>query len=198
MSEEISKTKKKKFVLSDWEKYDSNPFVEQAIDQIQGHVVKKYRNATNTGEKAVLQAFDGNTGEVLGHTSFVRQIEVDEDQFTKIYLNNFSAFFGIKEAGIRVFGYIMTRMVPGQDLVIFLMNEAVEYTGYKSKNSIWRGLGELVENKIIARGPSESLYYINPMVVFNGNRVTFAKTYIKKKKQLNNPNQKSLDFPSDT
>ncbi|MFS2435331.1 hypothetical protein AAH124_20465, partial [Phocaeicola vulgatus] len=34
---------------------------------------------------------------------------------------------------------------------------------------------------IIARGPADNLWFINPLIVFNGDRVTFAKTYVRKK-----------------
>ena len=35
--------------------------------------------------------------------------------------------------------------------------------------------------------------FINPLVIFNGDRVTFAKTYIKKVKKLEiNPNQMDI------
>ena len=188
-----AKRKKKQFTLSDHPTHTSNPFLDQALEEIQGNAVKRYRSSTNTGEKAILKATD-DEGNVLGHTRFVRQIEVDEAQFAKVYLNNFSAFYGLKEAGLRVFGYFMEKMMqsPNQDMLIFLMDEALEHTRYTSKNSIWRGLGELVDNDILARGPADTLYYINPMVVFNGNRITFAKTYVKKKKKLENPNQYKL------
>ncbi|MCD8450438.1 RepA protein, partial [Tenacibaculum dicentrarchi] len=73
-----------------------NPFLEDAVEQINSKIVKKYKTATKTGEKAILKAIDENTGEILGHTQFIRQIEVDEEQFTKIYLSNFSAFFDLK------------------------------------------------------------------------------------------------------
>lgn len=185
--------RKKQFTLSDHPTHTSNPFLNQALEEIQGNIVKKYRSSSNDGEKAILRATD-DEGNVLGHTRFVRQIEVDEAQFAKIYLNNFSAFYGLREAGLRVFGYFLDKMMalPNQDMLIFLMDEALEHTRYTSKNSIWRGLGELVDNNIIARGPADTLYYINPMVVFNGNRITFAKTYVKKKKKLEDPNQLKL------
>ena len=78
--------------LNEFQKNAENPFLKQAIEQVQESVVKKYKTATKTDQKAILQAFDPSTGEVLGHTQFVRQIEVDEEQFAKIYLSNFSAF----------------------------------------------------------------------------------------------------------
>jgi hypothetical protein len=131
----------------------------------------------------------------MGHTSFVRQIEVDEQQFTKIYLSNFSAFFDLKSQAIKVFGYIMTKLVPKQDMFIFLMDDCLEYTGYKGESSVFIGLGSLVEAGIIARGPADNLYFINPMIAFNGDRVTFAKTYVKKQKEkIKNENQIVLDL----
>jgi len=168
--------------LSLYEKYDKNPFVEKAIEKVNGHLVKKYKTASKTGEKAILQAVDHTTGEVLGHTTFVRQIEVDEDKFTKLYLSQYSAFFDLKNQGIKVFGYIMTKLIPKQDMFSFFIKEALEYTGYKTRESLYQGLAQLVKAEIIARGPSDSHYFINPLVAFNGDRVTYAKTYVKKMK----------------
>ena len=180
------------YVLGGHELNRENPFLKEAIEQIQSGIVKKYKNTSGTSRNAILQAVNSE-GEVMGHTSFIQQIEVDEQQFTKIYLSQFSAFFNLKSQAIKVFGYIMTKLNPKQDMFIFLMEECLEYTKYTSKNSIWIGLGSLVEEKIIARGPAESLYFINPMIAFNGDRVTFAKTYVKKQKgKVIDPNQINL------
>lgn len=181
--------------LSTYIKNKENPFLKEAVEQIQNNIVKKYKNSAGYGEKAVLQAFNPDTGEMLGHTTFIRQIEVDEEQFTKFYLSQFSAFWNLKSQSIKVFGYIMTKLIPKQDMFIFLMDECKNYTNYKGEKSIYIGLASLVQNNIIARGPSDSLYFINPMVAFNGDRVTFAKTYVKKQKEKTNkidPNQTSL------
>jgi intergrase/recombinase len=182
------------FALGKYEMNNKNPFLEQALTEMQNGFVKKYRNATNTDERAILQAYDPKTGESLGHTSFVRQIEVDEEQFTKLYLSNFSAFFDLGTQGIRLFGYIMTKLIIGQDLFIFILNDAMKYTKYTSKSSIFIGIGQLLKAGIIARGPQEGIFYINPLVAFNGNRVTFAKSFVKKqnKKVLDIPNQIEL------
>lgn len=171
-----------------------NPFLKQALEQISNNVVKKYRSATKTGQSAVLQAIDPNTGEFVGHTQFIRQIEVDEEQFTKVYLSQFSAFWNLNTQAIRVFGYIMTKLIPKQDMFIFLLEECLDYTGYKNHRSIHQGISSLLQSEIIARGPADNLYFINPMVAFNGDRVTFAQTYVKKQKSKIPQNQSSLDF----
>ena len=184
----MSKTNK----LSFFNKNEENPFIKQAIQQVNKSIVKKYKTASKTGEKAILKAFDESTGEILGHTQFVRQIEVDEEQFTKFYLSNFSAFFDLKPQAIKVFGYILKQLTPNKDYFHIYMSDALISTSYKNKKSIYDGLASLVSNGIIARGKSDTHYFINPMVVFNGNRITFAKTYVKKQKAKNkeiDPNQ---------
>lgn len=179
--------------LTDFEKNTENPFIKQAVEQVQQNVVKKYKTAGSTDKKAILQAYDQTTGEILGHTQFIRQIEVDEQQFAKLYLSNFSAFFDLKPQAIKVFGYILNQLVPNKDEFIFDREECMEYTGYKSDKSVFIGLTSLLNNDIIARGKTDYRYYINPMIAFNGNRITFAKTYVKKQKKNSiDPNQMSL------
>lgn len=175
-------TKISNYKLAEYKKNRENPFLKEAVEQIEKSIVKRYKNTSGSSRNAILQAVNSD-GELVGHTSFIQQIKVDEEQFTKIYLSQFSAFFDLKSQAIKVFGYIMTKLIPKQDMFIFLDEECMEYTGYKSQSSIRIGLGSLVESKIIARGPSDSLYFINPMVAFNGDRVTFAKSYVKKSKK---------------
>jgi len=176
--------------LSVFKKHDKNPFIEKAIDEINGQIVKQYKTATGMDKRAVLMAMDPKTGEALGHTTFIRQVEVDEDKFAKLYLSQFAVFWELGKQAIRVFGYIMTKMVKGQDTVLFFMHECLQYTGYGSKKPIYQGLADLVKAEIIARTEYDNIYFINPLVVFNGNRVTFAKSYLKKQKE--DPNQIKL------
>ena len=178
--------------ITDFEKNIENPFLKEAVQQIQSGIVKKYKNTSGTSRGAILQAVNSE-GELVGHTSFIRQIEVDEQQFTKIYLSQFSAFFELNSQSIKVFGYIMTKLMPKQDFFIFDLEECLEYTGYKSKQSIYNGLSGIIKSSIIARGKKDYLYFINPMVFFNGDRVTFAKTYVKKQKgKIIDPMQTNL------
>ena len=172
--------------ISEFSINKENPFLKEAVDQIQSNIVKRYKNTSGTSRNAILQAINSD-GEVMGHTSFIQQIEVDDQQFTKIYLSQFSAFFELKPQAIRVFGYIMKQLIPKKDEFIFILEDCMEYTKYNSETSIRIGLTSLLKANIIARGRADVLYFINPMVAFNGDRVTFAKTYVKKQ------NEKKLD-----
>ena len=172
--------KKTELRISYFEKNEENPFMKQAIEGIENHIVKKYKSSTGSDKKGVVAVADTETGEVF-KTSFIRQIEVDEDQFAKLYLSNFAAFFDLSTAAIRVFGYILTCMKPKNDMVLFFIDKCQEYAKYKSRETIYKALAELVTAEIIARGPADNLWFINPLIVFNGDRVTFAKTYVRKK-----------------
>ena len=89
----------------------------------------------------------------------------------------------------------MTVLLPKKDEFYFILDDCLKYTGYKNHKSIHEGLASLLNASIIARGKTEHFYYINPMIAFNGDRVTFAKTYIKKQKgKIIDPNQTNLLF----
>lgn len=169
---------KRKF--SDFEKNRENPFLSQALEEINKNVVKKYKSSTGTDKRAVLQAVDPQTGDIVGHTSFIRQIEVDEQEFIKFYLRDFRVFYGLSEKAMRIFGYILTLLIPNRDEFAFFIDECLEATNYVAKKVIYSGLTELIKAEIIAKGRTDTSFFINPMVVFNGNRITFAKTYVKK------------------
>lgn len=163
--------------LSEFKMNAKNPFAEQALARIGEHIVSRKVLASNQGERAILKAVDDN-GEILGTSVFARNIVVDDEQFGKFFLGGFSAFFELKPSSLRVFRYIIGLMRPNRDDVIFIMEDAVKRTGL-SIASIYRALAQLCRAEIIARGRFEEEFFINPMCVFNGNRITFATTYIR-------------------
>lgn len=173
------RNKKEKTQVGIFPKNRENPFLKQTIQEVNNSVVKKYKMATNQSEGAVLHAVDPHTGEMVGHTTFIKQIKVDEEKFMKIYLSSFSAFWDLKSQAIRVFDYIMSKVKPNQDKLEFILDECLNYTKYKSSTSVYQGLSGLLKAQIIARGYLDTTYFINPMVCFNGNRITFADTYLK-------------------
>lgn len=166
--------------VTDFPANKENPFLKQVVEQVNNHVVKRFQNSTSTTKKAVLQAVDPETGEHVGYTSFIRQIVVDDDKFTKVYAQNLQAFFDLSKTGMRVLAYVFTCLKVSNDKIYFDIDDAMKFTGYKNHRSVYNGLAELLKAEIIARGKKENLYYINPMIIFNGNRINFIKQYVKK------------------
>lgn len=170
--------------------YDENPFVEKAIQDVS--IVKKTQ-IMRTGNKDEIQMIVNSEGTVEGYSAFMRYIEVDEEKFAKVYLSQFEKFWDLSKAAVRVFGYIISALKPNQDSFFLRMDKCLDYTGYKQKTMIISGLSDLIESGIIAKSKYENEYFINPLVVFNGSRVTFAKTYIKKKTKKVPSNQLSIN-----
>lgn len=194
-------SKKELAKLSDFPLNRENPFLQQAVQEVDKKVVHKWKNTAGSDKKAILAVVNPDSGEIMGQTTFMRQIEVDEDQFAKLYLTQFQAFFDLTTAGIRVFGYIMTCMRPRNDMIFFDLEDCKAYTKYNSKVSIYKGLAELVLGGIIARGRNDNLYFVNPLIVWNGDRVRFVNEYVKKarkkKRVEEDPRQMKLDFHED-
>jgi len=167
--------------LSEFPAYDENPFIEKAITEIQESTIKK--KVFIKGNRSIMNHVINNDGEVMGYSTFLRNIEVDESQFVKFYLARFSSFFDLSKSAFKVFGYILNRcIIANQDIFYIDFEEAKKYTNYSADNHIRTGLSSLVEHGIIARSRNPYKYYLNPLVVFNGDRITFAETYIRKKK----------------
>ena len=60
---------KKAVKLTDFQKNEENPFMKQAIEGIENHVVKKYKSNSGGDKRAVVALADTETGEVF-KTSF--------------------------------------------------------------------------------------------------------------------------------
>lgn len=168
----------KNYKLSEMEMHKENPFVKQTLVKMGDALISRKVVASNKDEGAILKAMDAQ-GQILGNTVFMRNKTVDDEQFAKFFFAGFKAFFDLKPASIKVFGFILKQLRPNSDEFLFFIEDCIEETKY-SVSTIYKSLGELCAAEIIARGRDELLYYINPLVIFNGDRVTFATTYINK------------------
>jgi len=179
--------------ITKYEQHESNPFTPDTVDTMR--VSKRTTIVHATKRQAVhqMEVIDKATGEVSDvHTTFFNAKPVDESQFIKVFTHELRALWDLSKPAMRVLTYVMSCMKTNQDEIIFEIEECMEYTGYKSERSIFSGLSELIENGIIARSTKTYRYFINSMIVFNGNRVTFAHTYIKQ--QRSKRDKKTIDM----
>lgn len=177
--------------IKEFESYNENPFVEKAIQDIK---IVKRTQVIRPENRDEIQMITSSEGEVTGYSAFTRFIEVDEEKFAKVYLSQFASFWELSKPAIRVFGYIITVLKPKQDNFTFDMADCLAYTKYNTEKSVFEGLSALITCGIVARGNRHYRYFINPLVVFNGDRVAFTKMYVKKKKDKEKANQNQLDL----
>ncbi len=157
------------------------------------------RNKTIGMSNKQLNLFDPKTGEIEEkNISFLGlRKRVDTEEFVKIYKAQVQALFELSNRGIKVFGYFMEALRINSDLVIFDLKECKEYTGYSSKESVIRGVAELLDKQFIARTDAHYKYYINPEKFFNGDRLVLFEDIVKKgsridKKLLEDDQRKKL------
>ena len=163
--------------LTDFKLNRDNPFAKQTIVQLGNYLSTRQVVGKNEDERSVLQAVDKETGEMLGQTVFMRTKMVDTETFAKVYQLGFQAFADLKPSVMKVFQYIVNQLKPDHDRFFLYIEDIMKETGY-TKMTVYRALGQLCAKEIIARGSSNTDYFINPMYVFNGNRVTFITNWI--------------------
>jgi hypothetical protein len=181
--------------LGDFESFTANPFIEEAVNNIERQTVRKTKMIRPDGtltKQAQLVVSNSETGEAVGFGAFMQYVELDEEKFAKLYVSQFAAFWELSKPAIRVFGFILTLVRPGADSFVLRMDKALDFTKYAHRKMVLSGLSDLVKNGIIARSKYADEYFINPLVFFNGNRVVFAKTYIKKRTETEQANQLDL------
>jgi hypothetical protein len=101
-----------------------------------------------------------------------------------------------KILGIKAFNvlmWIIQKEALNKDMVMITQYHLDEFNLSNEKNinmkTLYRGIKELEKAQIIARHLTNSIYFINPNFVFNGDRIAFT-TMIEKK--VKNDQQNSL------
>lgn len=182
--------------IKDLPSYETNPFLDKAVKEIDEHSVVKRRFVRGNKGVEQLNVVDGD-GEIRAQTMLHEVLHYDNDQFVKFYLSQFTAFWDLPKPAYRVFSYILQDCLgPNKDRFIFFIDDALKHTGYSSNKYINSGLAALINAGIIARSNRKMEYFINPLVVFNGDRFTIAKTYVRRKPKSKaiDPNQTTISF----
>lgn len=156
------------------QRYVKNPFIMSAS------------NNTNSGVRRIstgsdkLMVVNENTGEYLGGAGFFQYQEVDKTQFLKLYVNGVKAITELSSAGTKVFEILYRTMQEQKDTDTILMSyDIVDTTIVKiSRTTYFKGMKELVEKNFIAETMIQNYYFINPDFIFNGDRLSFVKSYI--------------------
>lgn len=169
--------------LSDFPKHERNPFMEEMLYMRAG------RNKIVAAGK-IYGTYDQSTGEVQ-ENNIMRSViveRVDNEQFVKVFDAYLNTLFDLSKRASSVLKYLMNSLKFNDDSVLFSLKEAMKVTGYNSKETIFKGLAELVDKDVIARSDQFNLYFINPKVFVRGNRLDMVKVWVKK----NTPEDREL------
>lgn len=149
------------------ERYNENPFLDAMIVQ-----TRDKRLTVARGSHIV----DLGTGEVEGVTEIAQVIQVDREQFVKLFVKDLATWFDLTKTAQKTLVIVMRAMAArsiNRDTLILDWDESFG----QPKASFFRGVHELIEQQVMARAKLPGLYYVNPALIFNGDRARFIKEY---------------------
>jgi len=170
-------------------KYDANPFM--------GGVVVKTRSKRLTVARGG-QIIDNRTGEIEGVTEIAQVINVEKEEFIKIFTKDISIWFDLNRTAFRVFGALL--MIYQKDGIradlVYFHHDDERINEFKIRKASWFvGLEELLNKGFLARHIRTNWYYINPSMFFNGDRARFVKEYrIEKSKSVTKKSDEQLEL----
>ncbi|ELQ6230054.1 hypothetical protein R2311_002878 [Cronobacter dublinensis] len=123
--------------------------------------------------------------------NIVHTQEVDKEEFIKLYTSQIKAYFDLTKTAYKVF-FIFLRIYQdaiGKDHFYLSCKKAMSLAEkidhfVLSESIFYRGIKELIEKRIIAKTNEKNWYFINPAIVFNGDRARFVSEIIKKKETM--------------
>lgn len=160
----------------DVEIYGENPFIGQLSE-----MKTRRKRVTVKSDKAIL---DTKTGELEDVAEVVAVHHVDSDQFVKVFTSNLRTFFNLRPSTYKILEVLLHQIgrTPQQGSVYLNMSVTEEYFQQTDQKVISRPtfhacVKEMIQKGFIAESPIPSMYWINPALFFNGDRVRFVKEY---------------------
>jgi hypothetical protein len=100
----------------------------------------------------------------------------------KLFVQGVRALKELTASGTKVFEVLYNKMqdATGKDLVYMGLSAIDQSVTPMSKATYMRGMSELIEKKFIAATPNQGLFWINPAFVWNGDRLEFLSTYLRR------------------
>jgi hypothetical protein len=167
--------------------YKLNPFCFNEEIKIK----TKTRNLTAKAGTELIEKNGTNTETFF--TNIVQKKEVDTEEFIKLFTAQIKFYFDLTKTAYKVF-FIVLRIYQqsiGGDRIYLTcktaQNIAESIDGFRLSTPIYyRGIDELIEKQIIAKSDQKYNYFINPAVIFNGDRARFVKEVIRQKEEIKN------------
>ena len=164
-------------------RYSENPFLRHTAEISKARTKPIFM--TQNGEGFIVNAL---TGELEGTAGLVKREVIESNKFVKLYVEGVAALFSLKEQGKKVFLLIYKQIVDAPQKTEIVLNYSI-YAALCpdtlkelkiSRTTFNRGINQCLEQKIIAQSLTQHVYYVNPAFVFNGNRLSIIREYIRK------------------
>lgn len=162
---QMEEKEKKKLSFRDFETYQSNPSFEKKLGSI--------GIAQIVIDENTLQLVDESDGSIYRQFSIVgknKKMVADNKKFIKVYFDCFDRLNELSNSGVRVLTYIWTVLKSDCHEFYIDIDDATKKCGYQKSTSIYTGLLDLLDKKMIFKATGNHRYFVNVEMFFNGLR----------------------------
>ncbi len=152
--------------------YRATPFIDDTF------TIRTRKKSDTVAKGSTI--IDGKDGEVQGETTIAQVRDVDAASFVKVYSAEVSAMADLSRDAHRCFLILFqcVQQSPNTDTIDMDLIKAQEtFLAFAGKpipeRSYFRGMKELQAAGIVAASVRQGWFFINPAVLFNGDRVRF-------------------------
>ena len=149
--------------------YDHNPFIESILDL---KIKKKTVSISRNPEAAI-----NERGEYIGDKYMIVKKKVDKEEFVKVFKDQLTIIFELSKTAQKMLTYFIKVLGINKDFVVFDKEKARLYSGLNSKASMYAGMSELIQKQVIAKSNLTQIYFINPAILFNGDRLVVINAW---------------------
>lgn len=110
--------------------------------------------------------------------TFTEEKEWEKETFVKLYNEKsyFKVFEDISDTASKIFLYVVYNLAPKQDIIELKAERVMLFAKIKSKVTYYKYVQELIDSALINR-KSNSEYWVNPLFLFNGNRIDYYREH---------------------
>lgn len=148
--------------------FNKNPFLEDLF-------IKESTKINKIGDTN-LRIVDETGKEVEGNVVYAKEHNVDRTPFVKLFDTTFLLTLG--KSGITMFHYMVKHLIKyNQDYVVIYIDDVLSRTTYNAPKSAYKGINELINAKVLAKTTNQGMYWINPAILYKGERWYLAKKH---------------------
>lgn len=159
-------------------KHEKNPFLANTVAEVD---IGYKKTTFGTGKRVN----ETETGEDLGEAAFQQVRVVDKSKFLMFYLSGQQMFWQLSAKAQKVLRLIFNEVsyrAIGKDEIYLSWEIAEKF--FKSedikmgRSTYFKAIAELTDKLVIAESIRTNIWFINPVLIFNGNRATFVQKII--------------------
>lgn len=165
-------------------KHEKNPFLANTVAEVD---IGYKKTTFGTGKRVN----ETETGEDLGEAAFQQVRVVDKSKFLMFYLSGQQMFWQLSAKAQKVLRLIFNEVsyrAIGKDEIYLSWEIAEKF--FKSeeikmgRSTYFKAIAELTDKLVIAESIRTNIWFINPVLIFNGNRATFVQKIIAENPDL--------------